>query len=318
MRQPIPGSQCRNCGRELPDMRYCPDCGQLNDTRRLTFRELLGDALANLFAMDSKFAATFWPLMGKPGRVPERFLGGHKVRFVPPIRFYLLSTFLLLFSYSVNRLVIGEEGRAGNPLSTTSDPVIAVNDGSDLKLDFGSNPKGWALFMDRAQNHVLAHPDQTGQEALESMGYPNTFWNRFWYGQVYKFHHLEGEEFIEYFRSHLLLILFAFIPVFALLLKLFYWRRDFFYYDHLVFALYTQSVFFLLLALTAVLDTLALGDFSSLALTFFAVYLFLAMKRFYRQGTGKTIAKYLMINMSYFFLAIVFLVLSAMVTFILY
>jgi hypothetical protein len=96
--------------------------------------------------------------------------------------------------------------------------------------------------------------------------------------------------------------LFILLPLFALLLAAFYWRqrREFFFVDHLVFSLNMHTFGFALLLIAAGLaqflpDEIVLV-FAVLAP---AVYLFLAMKRFYRQGWFWTSAKFVAIGFIY-------------------
>jgi hypothetical protein len=96
--------------------------------------------------------------------------------------------------------------------------------------------------------------------------------------------------------------LFILLPLFALLLAAFYWRqrREFFFVDHLVFSLNLHSFGFALLLIAAGLaqflpDEIVLV-FAGLAP---AVYLFLAMKRFYKQGWFWTGAKFVAIGFIY-------------------
>ena len=99
-------------------------------------------------------------------------------------------------------------------------------------------------------------------------------------------------------------ILFISLPFFALILKLLYVRRkQFFYSDHAIFTLYQYIFTFLLLLIYFMLqglhDWTGWGIFRLIAVLLFlsgGVYLLLAMKRFYVQGWGKTILKFILLN----------------------
>ena len=96
--------------------------------------------------------------------------------------------------------------------------------------------------------------------------------------------------------------LFILLPLFALLLAAFYWRqsRAFFFVDHLVFSLNMHSFGFALLLIAAGLAQVLPGEIvvviAGLAP---AAYLFLAMKRFYRQSWFWTSAKFVAIGFIY-------------------
>lgn len=97
-------------------------------------------------------------------------------------------------------------------------------------------------------------------------------------------------------------ILFILLPAFALVLALFYVRqgKDFFFVDHLVFSLDLHSFIF-----AAILIAIILGQFLDrglvLLVTLCAIwlYLILAMRSFYRQGWGWTLAKFFLVSAVY-------------------
>jgi hypothetical protein len=111
-------------------------------------------------------------------------------------------------------------------------------------------------------------------------------------------------EVFESFRHKLPYLLFVSLPFFALILKLLYVRRKSFYYsDHAVFTLYHYIVTFILLLLFFLVDKLnsrfhlgVLRFLSGFLILSGGLYLFVSMKRFYAQGWGKTLGKFLLLN----------------------
>lgn len=103
-------------------------------------------------------------------------------------------------------------------------------------------------------------------------------------------------------------VLFVLLPVFACLLALFYRRqkKDFYFVDHLVFSLNMHSFAFALILLMVILARIVAGGTAAgLALLAIALYLFVAMKRFYKQGWAWTSVKFAAVSFIYaaFFLA---------------
>jgi hypothetical protein len=88
-------------------------------------------------------------------------------------------------------------------------------------------------------------------------------------------------------------MLFFLLPVFALLLKMLYFRRDYFYSEHLVFSIYYYNFFYFAGSVMMLVGLIPAMDWLS-SLLGYAIYfyLLLAMKRMYGQGWGKTIAKF--------------------------
>ncbi|MEZ4811663.1 MAG: DUF3667 domain-containing protein [Allomuricauda sp.] len=103
--------------------------------------------------------------------------------------------------------------------------------------------------------------------------------------------------------SKLPFVIFFFLPVFAVFIWLAYIRKKYTYTDHLIFSFHNQSLLFILLILSLVLDTIFNVSSAGIFLTIFSVYLYMAMKRFYGQGTFKTIVKYLFLNTIFTILA---------------
>ena len=59
---------------------------------------MLVDILNEFLNWDSKFLATIGLLIAKPWRLTNEFLAGHRVRYVHPLRLYLLASILFFFA----------------------------------------------------------------------------------------------------------------------------------------------------------------------------------------------------------------------------
>ena len=103
-------------------------------------------------------------------------------------------------------------------------------------------------------------------------------------------------------------MLFVLLPAFAVVLALFYWRQrnDYYFVDHLVFSLNMHSFAFAMILVAVILGRAITGGAAAeIALVAIALYLFLAMKRSYRQGWAWTAIKFVLVSCVYgaFFLA---------------
>src|SRR6202030_2636580 len=95
-RQPLPFTHCQNGGAELIGPR-CAQCGQAAIDYRRSFRHVIVDVLDSFLNWDSKFFATIGLLIIKPWRLTNEFLVGKRVRYVNPLRLYLLASVLFFF-----------------------------------------------------------------------------------------------------------------------------------------------------------------------------------------------------------------------------
>jgi hypothetical protein len=96
--------------------------------------------------------------------------------------------------------------------------------------------------------------------------------------------------------------LFLLMPLYALLLAAFYWRqrKDYYFVDHLIFSLSIHTFLFVVLMVDAGLAQIMSGEnIGLLTVLALALYLFIAMKRFYAQGWAITTTKYFFISFIY-------------------
>jgi hypothetical protein len=100
-------------------------------------------------------------------------------------------------------------------------------------------------------------------------------------------------DFGENFFANTPKIFFLLLPVFALLLKMLYIRRDYFYSEHLVFSIYYYNFFFLAGSIYMIFNQIPVVEnlVGFIGLWIF-LYLLFAMKKMYGQSWRKTIFKF--------------------------
>src|SRR6266581_2992822 len=92
-------THCENCGTPLTG-HYCAKCGQAGIDYRRSFRFIVVDLLDEFLNWDSRFFRTLGLLLVHPWKLTNEFLAGHRVRYVHPLRLYLLAS--ILFFFAVN------------------------------------------------------------------------------------------------------------------------------------------------------------------------------------------------------------------------
>ena len=109
--------------------------------------------------------------------------------------------------------------------------------------------------------------------------------------------------------------LFVSLPVFAFILWLLYTRRKFYYADHAIFGIHFYCAAFLILLLYFGINKLELttgwkwlSALEVLVMLSIFFYLFKAMRRFYQQGMGKTILKFLFLFITFYIVVVIILV----------
>ena len=90
---------CLDCGTPV-DRRFCPQCGLKVGPRQRPFWSMLIEFLAESFALDGRFWRSLLPLVFKPGTLTREYNAGRRARYVSPFKLYLMSAFVLFFSFT--------------------------------------------------------------------------------------------------------------------------------------------------------------------------------------------------------------------------
>lgn len=200
---------CLNCAEPLLGP-YCWSCGQEDLDLHRPLKQLARDAVGDLLNLDTRFLRTIGPLLFRPGFLIREYLAGRRVRHVQPLKMYLLAT-LIFFS-----LVALLPRKHFTVVRTTERPLEAPTGGVRFSLPTIDDQSTWfAQRIEEASDNAQKDPDRFGATVIANL--PRAF--------------------------------FLLLPAFALLLKLFYWKQDRYYLDHLIFALYFHAFVFTALTL---------------------------------------------------------------------
>jgi hypothetical protein len=148
-------------------------------------------------------------------------------------------------------------------------------------------------------------------KALDDLGYEKTNWNIFYYNKSQNFSKLINDEsyrkeYLNTMVSRISVALFFLLPIFTLVLGLFYIQKvgffyiknKYFYTEHLVFVFHQQTVFFLLFLLFYLVDRIFNTNIGMIAFfTIFPIHLFKSMRKFYAQGKFITTLKFIILNL---------------------
>jgi len=84
---------CYNCHHVFDEKQpndFCPACGQKNTHSKVSFKVLLVDFVQNYLTFDSKFFRSLFYLTFYPGFISRTFNEGKRMRFILPIRLFLI------------------------------------------------------------------------------------------------------------------------------------------------------------------------------------------------------------------------------------
>lgn len=91
---------CLSCAAQIAGP-YCWNCGQKNDDMRRSSFVLFKDFLKDTFAFDSRMWRTLGLMATSPGSVPTNYSHGRRSRYTPPVRLFLVVSFLFFLVLGV-------------------------------------------------------------------------------------------------------------------------------------------------------------------------------------------------------------------------
>jgi hypothetical protein len=279
-------TECLNCGSALSS-KFCPECGQKNKDYSLTFKDFFSDFLEELLDVDSRVLRSLKLLFTKPGFLTSEYVRGRRVRYIPPVRIYLVASVLFFLSLTLNTLLPSfQNNEFFKEIAETGDLDKSLGNVLDSKKN---SIEGHALDYE-GSGLVPMKPDtsQSGMHVSLGTGMQLSL------GESQ--YDVNQGDFLTNFSDNFAKMMFLLLPVAALQLKFLYWRRKKLYIEHLVFSLHVHAFIFSLLILTIILDykvTMWLVIISSL------IYLYVAMKQFYLQSYTKTASKMILLLLSY-------------------
>lgn len=339
-RERIKSTYCTNCGKELPQQEnFCPECGQENDNKRQTFGNLMFELIQGFMSVDSRLTQSLPALLFRPGLLSKEYLRGRRQRYLDPIRMFITITVLyfLIASFGsedpkkeIDKLVAAD---STGIIDIETDSLVVIE---DSPLSYRITDKKSAALLDSSE--LISNGEQLELddyhykdikamvkrghtntiEIMDSLNIENTFWNRFYYGEVIKFAQSDFNKFKDYIISKLPWIIFCMIPVFAFVLKLLYLRRKFLYIDHLIFSFHLYSFLFLTLILQIILEQFVDYDFDGWWFLIITAYTIFAFRNFYDQSYLKTIVKMFALLFLYSIAALFSLIFIMLVMFLLY
>jgi hypothetical protein len=286
----VTAPKCDNCGAAVP-AKYCSHCGQRFEHAIHSVLDFTREATEDLTHADSRLWSTIIALLFKPGFLTREFLSGRRVRYLPPLRLYLVLSVLFF-------LAIG-----------TADPGPRV-----VRFSAGNGIPSVTLVSPDKTDVFAAKPGETLQQQQERLCKPEydgpapALVNRFLERDCRVFLEYSaggrGHALSEAFIHNLSRAMFIFLPALALVMKVMYRRPRHYYVEHLLFFLHNHAfaflVFALLTSMTRFLPS-SIGNWLTLGVWLYVpYYLFVSMRQVYGQGRWLTFAKLVVLSFTYF------------------
>ena len=223
---------CPNCGSALLQAQnFCPECGQENRELNVPLKHLIGEAIENVFHFDTKTIRSLIALLFKPGFLTLEFMRGKRAGYVSPVRLYVFISFVFFLILALpvghgERMEVRESAGTGGERPVFSLSLYGV-ESSELK---DLNPT-------QIDSVLQAHHIE-----LSAL-------NRYLARQIARIGTTGISEFIHLFVKSISYAMFVLMPVFALIVRLFFRKRSGYYIGALIFSVHYHSFIFLLLTL---------------------------------------------------------------------
>lgn len=267
---------CLNCGAEVPE-RFCSHCGQENVETKESFGHLVAHFFQDITHYDSKLLLTLKYLFFYPGLLTKRYVQGHRMDFVNPIRLYVFTSFIFF-------LLLGSTAEIENPylrhnkekslgvqereavVSTFGDVGTRLRDSLNAgKVEDTADVKTAANVMETFQR---LEGDTTGRAAIlydslqqlrpeaERDGFIMRNFMRRHFEMRDKYGDNHNAVLKDKMWHHYPKLMFLLLPFFALLLKWIFPRRELYYADHAIFAIHMHTFIFMLYMIGILLNLL--------------------------------------------------------------
>ena len=296
---------CDNCSAELTN-KFCSRCGQDNRDFRQRFSKILVNVIEETFHFDGRILNTLKLLVLKPGELSKEFSLNRRAQYVPPVRLYLFASLLFFFIFALTR---GERSDEFELQESNSLPIMTEMDTTSLDPYLTSQYQAKLEVIKAREGSLGRQVILQWAAAIESEnGFKESFIHKILLPMIIDAL-LSPKRTSSLLIDNFALILFIGLPVHALVLKFFYfgkYRR--YYIEHLVFSMHVHSVGFIVFTLLACvalinvqsvfLDSLSF-IIRNLLIVIFFIYQYLALKRYYEQGSGKTVIKFMVLNTLY-------------------
>jgi uncharacterized protein DUF3667 len=310
--------------------RWCSQCGQAAIDYRRSFRHVIVDILDSFLNWDSKFFATIVWLIIRPWHLTNEFLAGRRVRYLHPLRLYLLASILFFFvvnhwakSLHVDPSQLSAKDRAEIEADISTDKDVPpearakIEKALQLKSPTpapapqdAASPVASAVEEPKKKESETKNQGDFGPLLQMGSDEPSNSLGKWLMNRAKEKMGEHGTKmglFIATLFNNLPYMMLACIPLFAFVLKILYIRRRVFYVDHLVYALHIHSFAYLAIMLIVLITiglnrsipgTLAGWIIAALWITF-AVQVFLSIRRVYRQGWFFTVFKFFLGGFAY-------------------
>lgn len=260
---------------------------------------MVGELLREAFELDSRLLRTLKLLLFRPGALAVEFSNNRRASYVSPIRLYLFVSILFFFLLSLST-EFGSDATPERPeVKVQVEELQDADPGILLSILDETRARRAEEILNRSDSSIarlilLQLADDLRSDSAEAPGPLFVFLLNEAVDVLY-----EPGSVVRQFMDNLGVGMFVMLPVYALLLKVFYPFRKRFYVENLVFSTHLHTFIYIvfmgemLVSVKSGIGWLDSGlELSSSGLTLWIfVYHYLALKRYFGEGRLITLIK---------------------------
>jgi hypothetical protein len=257
-------ASCPNCGHNLQDAHFCPECGQPNHDLNVPLRHLLGELLESTLHLDSKSFKTIAALLLKPGFLTMQFNAGKRQSYVPPLRLYIFISFIFFFLFAIHP--------------------------NDPNPNAKKEPVNFTIFSLSSEKFKGLSGQQI-DSLLAVSNIDTTSFNKYIAHQMGKMTD-NPSEITHMLVKNISYMMFVLMPLSAFFIFLLHRKRVRYYLECLIFSIHYHSLIFMLLSLFILTGMIIdPGIVLIIVLIYSLAYLFMSLKRVFLQNTLRAFYK---------------------------
>jgi hypothetical protein len=268
--------QCPNCGFDLHnDENFCPKCGQKNHDLKVPLKHVIEEVFENTLHLDSKVFRTVKLLVFKPGYLSLEFNTGKRVNYVPPIRLYVLISFLFFFLLS---LVSGGHKNEGE---------------TNRAINKGNKKPGMEITYNGIKSSELTGLTISQTDSLmRARKLPNTNINRFIFYKLNNIANSGASEFSHLLMKNISYMMFILMPLFGVWIFIFNRKKLKYFLESLIISIHFHCFVFLMFTILVLIRSVISNEIPLLlGFLIIPVYMFLMLKNAVKQSLGLTLVK---------------------------
>ncbi|MBK3518340.1 DUF3667 domain-containing protein [Carboxylicivirga marina] len=313
---------CKNCDHRFSG-KYCSNCGQSVKELERPIRFMIADFMGTIITFDTRLAKTLVTILFKPGYLTIDFLAGRRARYMPPFRFYLFISFVmfLLMSIVTNKSIhdnyepTKEEAKnIKNVVSATVDSVQNSNDSIYVATRKVIKAELDSAEIDSSDIVSVDEIISNFENAVEKIENDDSK-----YGKTIKMIQDYPELYINKLYQFTSWSLFLFMPIFAFLLWISFYRSKKLFIGHLIFSLNIHSFIFTISAIVLAVNIIFKNQsVARIGYLYFLVPLYqvVGAKRIYKRKWFNSFVKMTLIWMMYGFVWLLGLIIIATLSFV--